>query len=55
MSYEQEERRLISMLEEVIHESSAESCSEYESDHCSEHNLQSGTEQEVSDHVHAAT
>ncbi|GBP69305.1 hypothetical protein EVAR_57549_1 [Eumeta japonica] len=49
MSFERDQRRLESMIEEVFQECSNESNSEPESDHCSEHNLGSETEQEISD------
>lgn len=43
------EKRLWSMLEEMQKNVSDEARSGEESDHCSEHNLQSDTEQEISD------
>ncbi|GBP91068.1 hypothetical protein EVAR_90893_1 [Eumeta japonica] len=49
MSFERDQRRLESMIVEVFQECSDESSSEPESDHCSEHNLRSETEQEISD------
>lgn len=49
MSFERDQRRLESMIEDVFQECSDESSSEPESEHCSEHNLGSETEQEISD------
>ncbi|CAK9809241.1 hypothetical protein ANTPLA_LOCUS6084 [Anthophora plagiata] len=49
MSFVKEERHFTSMIEEVLQESSDESNCEHESDHCSEYNLGSETEQEVGD------
>lgn len=49
MSFERDQRHLESMIEQVFQECSDESSSEPESDHCSEHNLGSETEQEISD------
>lgn len=49
MNIEAQENRIRSMLEEVATDPSDESSSEEETDHCSEHNVNSGTEQEADD------
>jgi len=49
MDVESDERRLRSMLHEVLENSSDESSSSEVFDNCSEHNLESDTEQEIND------
>ncbi|XP_026323950.1 piggyBac transposable element-derived protein 4-like [Hyposmocoma kahamanoa] len=51
MNIEAQENRIRAMLEEVETDSSYESSSEGETDHCSDHNVNSDTEQEADDPV----
>lgn len=55
MSVEREEARIRAMLDEAITDSSGESSLEEETDHCSEHKVDSDTEQEGDDPVEATS